>query len=71
LFKESLQQSGGHGGGDAKLLKAIFEGGVADPLGQQADSSAGAESLMIGATANRSIAEGRLLTIRSVNELRS
>ncbi|WP_168118548.1 Gfo/Idh/MocA family oxidoreductase [Paenibacillus sp. HB172176] len=54
---------GGHGGGDAKLRKAIFEGGVADPLGQQADSAAGAASLLIGAIANRSIAEGKLLSV--------
>ncbi|MDI4649684.1 Gfo/Idh/MocA family protein [Cohnella hashimotonis] len=51
----------GHGGGDAKLRKALFEGNLADPLGQQAGSLAGAQSLLIGALANRSIAEGRSL----------
>ncbi|MFD2115561.1 Gfo/Idh/MocA family oxidoreductase [Paenibacillus yanchengensis] len=68
---EVVSEAGGHGGGDAKLLQAIFEGGVSDPLGQQANSSAGAESLMIGVTANRSIAEGNpLLQIPTVSELR-
>lgn len=62
-------QIGGHGGGDAKLLKALFEGGVADPLGQQADSFAGAQSLLIGATANRSIAEGKVLPVPDVTSL--
>ncbi|MDH6671509.1 putative dehydrogenase [Paenibacillus sp. LBL] len=57
----------GHGGGDAKLRKALFEGGIDDPLGQQADSSVGAESLLIGATANRSIAEGRALTLPDIS----
>jgi predicted dehydrogenase len=53
----------GHGGGDARLREVLFKGGVADPLGRQADSMAGAASLLIGATANRSIAEGRALSI--------
>lgn len=66
---EVSAQIGGHGGGDAKLLKALFEGGVADPLGQQADSFAGARSLLIGATANRSIAEGKALAIPDVASL--
>lgn len=60
---EVAAASGGHGGGDARLLQALFEGGIDDPLGQQADSLAGAASLLIGATANRSIAEGRALQI--------
>ncbi len=51
----------GHSGGDAKIRRALFEGGVADLLSQQAGSLAGAESLLIGVTANRSIAEGRAL----------
>lgn len=62
---------GGHGGGDAKLLKALFAGGVEDPLGQQADSLAGAESLLIGATANRSIAQAEMLPVPDLSSLRS
>ncbi len=59
-------QLAGHGGGDEKLRKAIFIGGVEDPLGQQADSLAGADSCLIGATANRSIAEGKLLQVANL-----
>lgn len=66
---EVTAQIGGHGGGDAKLLQALFEGGVADPLGQQADSFAGAESLMIGAIANRSIVEGKILSVPDIASL--
>lgn len=60
---EVSTQIGGHGGGDEKLRKAIFIGGVEDPLGQQADSLEGADSCLIGAIANRSIAEGKLLKV--------
>lgn len=62
---EVVVSAEGHGGGDARLRQALFEGGVADPLGQQAGSLAGARSLLIGATANRSIAEGRSLPFPS------
>lgn len=58
----------GHGGGDAKLRRALFLGDVEDPLGQQAGSTVGAESLLIGAIANRSIAEGRALPFPDVEE---
>lgn len=56
----------GHGGGDAKLRRALFEGNVEDPLGQQAGSHVGAESLLIGAVANRSISEGRAIPFPDV-----
>jgi predicted dehydrogenase len=55
--------TGGHGGGDERLRKMIFVGGQDDPLGQQADSWAGAMSLLIGAGANRSIATGQPVVI--------
>jgi predicted dehydrogenase len=67
---EVSSQIGGHGGGDVKLRKAIFVGGVEDPLGQQADSLAGADSCLIGATANRSIAEGKMLQVPDLRFLR-
>lgn len=54
---------GGHGGGDSRLRRMIFVGDVADPLGQMAGSRAGAMSLLIGAAANTSIAEGRSVAI--------
>ncbi len=57
---------GGHGGGDERLLDMIFRGGIPDPLGQHAGSTAGAMSLLIGAAANVSIAEGRVVTIQEL-----
>ena len=49
---------GGHGGGDARLLRDIFVGGEADPLGRAADHVAGARSILTGIAANRSFATG-------------
>lgn len=60
---------GEHGGGDERLLRMLFGGTVGDPLGQQADSTAGALSLLIGAAANRSIAEKRMLRIAELSAL--
>jgi len=52
-----------HGGGDERLLNTLFRGAADDPLGQLADSTAGALSLLIGAAANRSIAENKPFAI--------
>jgi len=57
---------GGHGGSDKRLRRMILVGDVTDPMGQQADSMAGAMSLMIGDAANRSIAEDRPVLIREL-----
>lgn len=62
-------QGGGHGGGDEKLRAMLFQGGLEDPLGQQAGSMAGAMSLLIGAAANRSIAENRSFSIAELSAL--
>jgi predicted dehydrogenase len=56
----------GHGGGDTKLRRLIFQGGVEDTLCQQADSFAGALSVLIGAAANKSIAEHRNILINDL-----
>ncbi|MCQ6560075.1 Gfo/Idh/MocA family protein [Paenibacillus mendelii] len=55
---EVPSDEGNHGGGDERLLRTLFEGSINDPLSQQADSYAGALSLLIGHAANRSIKEG-------------
>jgi predicted dehydrogenase len=60
-------QAGTHGGGDEKLRAMLFQGGIEDPLGQQAGSLAGAMSLLIGAAANRSIAENRSFSIAELS----
>ncbi len=57
---------GGHGGSDPLMRAALFRGCTADPLGQLADTRAGAMSLGIGAAANISMAEGRAVTIKEL-----
>jgi predicted dehydrogenase len=49
---------GGHGGGDKRMLDAIFIGGENDPLGRAADHVAGAMSILTGVAANTSFATG-------------
>lgn len=49
---------GGHGGGDKRMLDAIFKGGQDDPLGHAADHIAGAMSILTGIAANESFATG-------------
>ena len=53
----------GHGGGDVRLLKSVFVGKQEDPLGHQAGTLAGANSILIGASANISIKENRPVMI--------
>jgi len=57
------KDSGGHGGGDERLLETLFRGGVPDPLGHAAGVKAGTDSIMIGVAANTSIREQRLVDI--------
>lgn len=57
------KSTGGHGGGDERLLKMLFEGNMPDPLGHTAGSFAGAVSCLIGISANKSIAEHRNILI--------
>jgi hypothetical protein len=49
---------GGHGGGDTRMLDAIFVGAQDDPLGHAADHVAGAMSILTGIAANQSFATG-------------
>jgi predicted dehydrogenase len=61
--------TGNHGGGDERLLKMIFEDNVPDPLNHMAGSIAGAVSILIGISANMSIAEGHDVKINDLVEL--
>lgn len=63
ITEEMIKDGGVHGGGDKRLLKMILEDSIPDPLGQLAGTRAGAMSVAIGAAANKSIKEGRALTI--------
>jgi predicted dehydrogenase len=55
--------AGGHGGGDVRLRRMLFMDNVPDPMGHGAGSLDGAYSILIGAAANLSIAEGRVVDI--------
>ena len=60
------KSTGGHGGGDAKLLEMIIRGGIPDPLGHCAGSYAGAISILIGIASNKSMAEGKNIRIKDL-----
>lgn len=57
---------GGHGGGDTRMLDAIFIGGQDDPLGHAADHVAGAMSILTGIAANQSFATGLPVQVSSL-----
>ena len=55
---------GGHGGGDARMLSAIFRrDGTPDPLGRQAGYIDGLRSVLTGLAANMSIAASRVVDL--------
>ncbi len=53
----------GHGGGDHMLHEMLFRENVPDPMGCQAGTAGGTDSIMIGIAANKSIKEGRMINI--------
>lgn len=55
-----------HYGGDDRMLAALFNDQLPDPLGHRAGTRAGALSILIGIAANRSIAEGRPIDLSSL-----
>lgn len=61
-----LKGLGGHGGGDHALHEMLFVGGKDDPLGLCAGTSDGAYSIIIGAAANLSIKEHRVVDIKDL-----
>jgi predicted dehydrogenase len=67
MVVEVPKASGMHGGGDRLLLQRLFGAHpVPDPLGQMADSWAGAMSILIGVAANQSIQTGRPVEIEEL-----
>jgi predicted dehydrogenase len=60
------KDSGGHGGGDDRLRRMLFLDGIPDPHGYRAGSTDGAYAMLIGAAANLSIREGRVVDITSM-----
>ena len=58
------ESTGGHGGGDARLLDDLFgDRSEPDPLGLRADYRAGAYSILTGIAANLSMRENRIVDI--------
>ncbi len=57
---------GGHGGGDIRLLRDIFEGVSNDPLGRAAGYIDGAKSILTGIAANQSIKTGLPVNIEGL-----
>ncbi|WP_307859059.1 Gfo/Idh/MocA family protein [Herbiconiux sp. SYSU D00978] len=51
--------TGGHGGGDAQLLRDVFVGGGEDELARAASWTDGVRSISVGLAGNRSLEEGR------------
>jgi predicted dehydrogenase len=65
--REDVTSGGGdHGGGDARLLRAVFVGAEDDPLGHAADHVAGAMSILTGIAANKSFATGLPVDVASL-----
>ena len=58
--------TGGHGGGDVRLLDMLFKEGIPDPLGHQAGSRGGAMSILIGIAGNKSIKTGKAVKIKEL-----
>jgi predicted dehydrogenase len=61
------RKKGGHGGGDARLLEALFSGKkVNDPLGHAATVRDGAMSILVGVAARKSIETGQPIQLQSL-----
>ena len=54
---------GGHGGGDAVLLRDVFVGRDDDPLGHSATWRDGVRSMIVGLAGNRSLESGQVVAI--------
>lgn len=63
---EIEKSQGGHWGSDERLQRMLFVGDQLDPLGHMADSRAGAMSIIIGISANKSIATGNPIKVKEL-----
>lgn len=59
--------SGGHGGGDAVLLRDVFLGAQPDPLGRTADWTDGVRSMVVGLAGNRSLESDRAVRMSDLD----
>lgn len=60
---------GGHGGGDVRLLNDVFRGVTDNTLGHAAGYVDGAKSILIGISANKSMASGVPVTVKDLVEI--
>ena len=58
--------TGGHGGGDAQLLRDVFVGSDDDPLGLSAGWGDGVRSVVVGLAGNRSLETGQAVAVRDL-----
>ena len=58
---------GGHGGGDAVLLRDVFRGVSDDPLGHAASWADGVRSVVVGLAGNRSLETGAAVRISDLD----
>jgi len=61
-----VPKPGSHGGSDPALRQVLFGNATPEIPSQKAGALDGAYSVLIGAAANQSIAEGRIITIRDM-----
>lgn len=61
---EIPQGEGGHGGGDALLLRDVFVGPVVDDLGRPSDHYDGLRAIAVGVCGNRSLETGQPVDVR-------
>ena len=58
---------GGHGGGDAVLLRDVFRGASDDPLGHAASWRDGVRSVVVGLAGNRSLESGAAVRVADLD----
>jgi len=61
------EAEGGHGGGDAVLLRDVFRGVGDDPLGHAASWHDGVRSMVVGLAGNRSLETGAAVRIADLD----
>jgi len=64
---EIAEAVGGHGGGDAVLLRDVFVGGGDDPLGHAATWRDGVRSVVVGIAGNRSLESGQAVRVADLD----
>ncbi|MDO9397258.1 MAG: Gfo/Idh/MocA family oxidoreductase [Herbiconiux sp.] len=58
---------GGHGGGDAQLLREVFVGAGHDPLGRTAGWQEGVRSVVVGLAGNSSLESGQAVSVADLD----